>query len=274
MQQETVKGEEIKEDNTPKTSKKKKDKSEKQLWKHKDVNHGEKSFASGLNIYKIIWVFILGCFIGVVFETLYVFFMDGVWMRRSGMLYGPFNQIYGLGAVLFTLILYRFRKNNAFLIFLASAIIGGVFEYVCSWVQQIAFRSVSWEYSDMPANIGGRTNLFYSFGWGLMGLIFITHLWPFLSEMIERIPNTIMFKDKRSGTMLVITGKTLTILFAVFLALNLALSGLAVFRAGMRDDGKPATNFVTEWIDEKYPDEVMAEKYPSLEFVERFKSSE
>lgn len=243
-------------------------KKRRRFWRHKDVNNGAQSFASGLNIYKLLWVFILGCMIGVLFETLYVFFMDGVWMRRSGMLYGPFNQVYGFGAVLFTLVLYRFRHKNAFLIFLASALIGGAFEYVCSWVQQLAFGSVSWEYSDMPANIGGRTNLFYMGGWGVMGLMFISHFWPWLSEMIERIPNTMMFKGKRSGNMLIITGKTVTIALSALLAVNLALSGLAVYRAGMRNAGHPPANFITRWADETWPDEVMAEKYPSLEFVD------
>lgn len=245
-------------------------KKEKHLWKHKDVNKGRESFASGLNIYKIIWVFILGSFIGVVFETLFVYFMTGEWMRRSGMMYGPFNQIYGIGAVLFTLILYRFRKSNAFIVFLVSAVVGGIFEYIASWVQQVVFGSVSWEYSDLPTNIGGRTNLFYAAGWGLMGLIFITHLWPFLSEMIERIPNKLIFKGKKSGNVLIITGKSLTIAFAVFLVFNLSISGAAVFRAGRRAEGIEAKDAVSQWLDEHYPDELMARKYPSMEFVDRY----
>ncbi len=224
-------------------------------YKHVDVNDGARSFADGLNVYKVIWVFTIGCVIGVVFETLFVYFQEGVWMRRSGMLYGPFNQIYGLGAVLFTLVLYRFRKKNALFIFLFSALIGAAFEYLCSWVQQLVFGSVSWEYSDMPANIGGRTNVFYALGWGLMGLIFITHAWPYLSEMIERIPNKI--------------GKTLSICVAVFLAVDLALSGMAVFRESQRAAGVPATNVIASWLDATYPDDVMAEKYPSMEFVGR-----
>ena len=249
---------------------KKKNAENKHLWKHKDVNKGRESFAFGLNIYKIIWVFILGSFIGVVFETLFVYFMTGEWMRRSGMLYGPFNQIYGMGAVLFTLILYRFRKSNAFIVFLVSAVVGGIFEYIASWIQQMVFGSVSWEYSDLPTNIGGRTNLFYAAGWGLMGLIFISHLWPFLSEIIERIPNKLIFKGKKSGNVLIITGKSLTIAFAVFFVFNLSLSGAAVFRAGRRAEGAMATNAAARWLDEHYPDKVMARKYPSMEFVDRY----
>lgn len=238
-------------------------------WTHKDVNKGEQSFAAGLNIYKIIWVFILGCVIGVAFETFYVYFMTGELMRRSGMMYGPFNQVYGFGAVIFTLVLYPFRKKNAMIIFLASAVIGAAFEYICSWVQQLAFGSVSWEYSHMPGNIGGRTNLFYAFGWGLMGFVFISHLWPFLNEMIERIPNSMMFKGRRSGRVLVITGKSLTIAFTVFLILNLTISGVAVFRAGQRMKGIEPANTVERWIDDIYPDNVIAKKYPSMQFVDR-----
>ena len=228
-------------------------KTKKKFWKHKDVNNGEKSFAAGLNIYKILWVFIVGCFIGVVWETFYVFYKEGVFMRRSGMLYGPFNQVYGLGALLFTLLLYRFRKKNALIIFGASFVIGLIFEFLCSWVQEFIFGSVSWEYSHIPTNIGGRTNLFYGFGWGIMGLIFLTHIWPFLSEMIERIPNKI--------------GKPVTIAFTVFLVCNMALSGAAVLRQRGRVEGHPATNAFTHWLDKTYPDTVMAEKYPSMEFV-------
>lgn len=221
-------------------------------WTHKDVNGGEESFASGLNIYKIIWIFVIGSFIGVVFETAYVFFMTGELMRRSGMMYGPFNQIYGMGAVLFSVLLYRFRKKNALIIFFVSGVIGMAFEFVCSYVQEFLFGSVSWEYSDMATNIGGRTNLFYGFGWGIMGLIFLTHTWPFLSEMIERIPNKV--------------GKPLSVIVTVFMVFNLSVSAAAVYRYNMRNQQKPATNVVTRWLDYTYPDSVMQEKYPSMEF--------
>ncbi|MFV0413136.1 MAG: putative ABC transporter permease [Oscillospiraceae bacterium] len=228
-------------------------KARKKWYRHKDVNNGRVSFAAGINIYKLIWVFVFGCVIGVAWETFYVFSQTGELMRRSGMLYGPFNQVYGIGAVLFTLLLYRYRNKNGFLIFLGSAVVGLVFEYLCSWAQELLFGSVSWEYSEYATNIGGRTNLLYGVGWGIMGLLFITRFWPWMSEMIERIPNTF--------------GKTLTIAVAAALALNLALSGMAVFREKERKNGVAATNFVAAWLDRHYPDEYMAKKYPSMKFV-------
>ncbi|MFV0351743.1 MAG: putative ABC transporter permease [Oscillospiraceae bacterium] len=231
----------------------------KYFFKHKNVNDGQKSFADGLNLYKILWVFIIGCVLGVIIETLYVYATTGVWMRRSGMLYGPFNQIYGFGAVLFTVLLYRYRNRNSMVIFLAGGTIGLVFEYLCSLIQELVFGSVSWEYSEMSTNIGGRTNLMYGVGWGILGLLFITQFWPFMSEIIERIPNKI--------------GKTLTIVVSVVLALNLALSGAAVLRQRLRTEGHAPLTFIGAWLDATYPDEVMAEKYPSMEFVSSNKST-
>ncbi len=207
-----------------------------------------------------MWIFMLGCVIGVVFETLGVYLTKGVWMRRSGVLYGPFNQIYGFGAVVFTLALYHFRKKNDLLIFAAGMLIGALFEFLCSWVQQRVFGSVSWEYSDMPVNLGGRTNIAYAIAWGIMGLVFITQLWPWLSEMIERIPNN--FRRR-------MTGKSITLILFFALALNMALSGAAVFRAGQRQDGIPAGDPVAQFFDTCYPDEVIQEKYPSMRFVGR-----
>ncbi len=221
-------------------------------FKHKDVNHGQASFARGESPYKLVWIFLIGSFIGVVFEMIFVWAASGVLMRRSGMLYGPFNQVYGFGALMFTLFLYRFRKYNAFIIFLVSMILGLAFEYACSWLQQVVFHSTSWDYSNMPLNIGGRTNLLYGVGWGLMGMIFINHIWPFLSEMVERIPNKI--------------GRPLTLIIAVLLVLDMGLSGLAVWRAGQRSHGIPATNVVEEWLDKAYPNEKMKEFYPSMNF--------
>lgn len=224
-------------------------------FKHKDVNSGVRSFADGINLYKLIWVFIIGCVIGVAWETFYCYLREGYYMRRSGMLYGPFNQVYGLGALLFTLLLYRFRRRSLSFVFLTSAAAGLVFEYVSSWVQELVFGSVSWEYSNMPFNIGGRTNLLYGLGWGLMGLVYIKLLWPLISEMVERIPNTF--------------GRQLTVTIALFLAVNLTLSGLAVYRESQRRQGVPAANAVERWLDKTYPNDVMDKKYPSMDFVNR-----
>lgn len=215
---------------------------------------GERSFAHGKNWYKIFWVFLIGCMIGYASEMVFAYLKDGHWVERTGLIYGPFNQIYGLGAVIFLLTLYNLRKANASIIFFASAFSGSVFEWVCSWVQEQLFHSVSWEYSDTPANIGGRTNLFFAICWGLMGMIFIRNIYPTLSDVIEKIPNHI--------------GKPLTWALAVFMAFDILISGLAVTRWAERtyNIDVPATNIVNQFLDDTYPDDFMSRTYTSMEF--------
>ncbi|MEG1850039.1 MAG: hypothetical protein RR197_05725, partial [Oscillospiraceae bacterium] len=62
-----------------------------------------RSFASGLNLYKLFWVFFIGCFLGVVLETAWFLLTRFQLVNRTGLIYGPFNLIYGFGAVLMTL---------------------------------------------------------------------------------------------------------------------------------------------------------------------------
>ena len=59
-------------------------------------------FAHGLNFYKLFWVFFLCCFLGVVIETIFCWIASGRLSQRTGLVWGPFNLIYGIGAVLLT----------------------------------------------------------------------------------------------------------------------------------------------------------------------------
>lgn len=64
------------------------------------------SFASGVNFYKVALICIAGSFAGVVVEILWCLFRNGYIESRSGLVYGPFNPVYGIGAVVMTLALY------------------------------------------------------------------------------------------------------------------------------------------------------------------------
>lgn len=220
--------------------------------KKKKYKENPHCFAAGVNFYKIVLVFFAGCVIGYALEMLYAYAQNGEWISRKGLIYGPFNQIYGLGMVLCMLVLYRLRKANAIFIFLISSVLGSVFEYACSFIQELALGSVSWEYSDTPANLHGRTNLFFALCWGVLGLIFIRNLYPFLCEWIEKIPQK--------------AGKPITIVIAVFLCFDIIISASAVFRQGQRTKGIQASSFVGEFLDEHYPDAFMKTIYPSMKF--------
>lgn len=215
----------------------------------------EKPFASGMNFYKLFWVFFLGCIAGVIVETLWCLFREHMIENRSGVIYGPFNPVYGFGALIMTVCLHKLSKKRDIWIFFGSMVLGGAFEYVCSLFQEIVMGTISWDYSGMALEFGGRTSLLYSFFWGILGLFWIKDLYPRLSRLIEKIPNKV--------------GKPLTWVLCVFMIFNMAISSLAVMRQTERHEGVPAEDPVREFLDRHYTDEFLAKIYPNMIFVEK-----
>lgn len=213
-----------------------------------------KPFAAGLCFYKLVWIFIIGCLIGYCVEMIWCYINQGFFESRKGLLYGPFTPVYGFGGILLTLALYPLRKKNGLVVFVISAVAGALFEYVCSWFQEIAFGTVSWDYSGSHLNLNGRTNLQYAVFWGLLGMIFIKHTYPFLCKYIERIPRRV--------------GVVLTWIFLAFMVFNIVISGLAVRRWTDRRLGQPPSNAVDVFLDDAYPDEYMLKVYPHMKVVE------
>ena len=79
------------------------------------------NFAAGINFYKIALICISGSFAGVVVELLWCLVRNGYLESRAGLVYGPFNLLYGVGAVALTLILYRYRNRSS-----AFSFFGGI----------------------------------------------------------------------------------------------------------------------------------------------------
>lgn len=210
--------------------------------------------AQGISFHKLVWVFAIGSVLGYLIETVWCLIRHGVIESRQGMIYGPFNQVYGFGAVLMVLLLRPFAKKNDRWLFLGGALVGGGFEWVCSWLQEKNFGTVSWEYSNQPFSLGGgRTSLLYMFFWGILGVVYMKSIYPRLSRVIGRIP-------RRPGILF-------SWILAVGLSANMLVSALAVSRWSERQQGIPAENAVADFLDNRYPNEMLAEIYPNMQVV-------
>lgn len=210
------------------------------------------SFASGVNFYKIALVCIVGSFAGVVVEMLWCLFRNGYLESRSGLVYGPFNPVYGIGAVVMTLALYRYRNRSSSISFLGGALVGSVIEYLLSWGQEALFGSTSWDYSHMPFNLDGRICLLYSLFWGILGVFWIKSIYPRTAQVILKIPNRF--------------GKILTWVLTILLVLDCAVSLMAVGRWSERVLGDPPDSAVDVFFDQHFPDERMERIYANMEF--------
>ena len=214
----------------------------------------EAHFAQGMTFYKLFWVFFVGCFAGVVLETIYCLIQRGHYESRVGLIYGPFNLVYGIGALCLSGALYQFRNRGRVFSFVGGFVVGSVVEYACSWFQEVCFGSTSWDYSNMPYNLNGRICLLYSIFWGILGIFWIKDIYPRMAKWILKIPNKI--------------GKPLTWVLLVFMVFNSVMTLFTSLRWTARREGVEPRNAFEAYLDEHYPDERMQKIFANAEFTE------
>ncbi|MEE3429060.1 MAG: putative ABC transporter permease [Ruminococcus sp.] len=230
-----------------------------ETYERKIENDDEKPFAFGLSFSKLFWLFFIGSFFGTVLETIWGLIMDGYFQMRVGMVIGPFIPVYGGGAVAITLCLYKLYRKGDVVVYLVSAAIGATFEYLCSYFQEMFLGTISWDYSDSPFNLDGRTNLTYALIWGFLGLAWLRYLYPLVSRLIEKIP-------KKPGTII-------TVILCVFMAFDGALSILAVDRKNRRAENIPPKTVIGEAVDYVFNDDYMDFVFPNMKVTKKSKKT-
>lgn len=213
------------------------------------------SFFYLTDLYKLVLIFMIGSFIGYIVEMLYCYLKNGRFESRKGVIYGPFSPVYGFGAIVFTILLYRLEHFNAFIIFVVSAVVGAIFEYICSFVQEKTIGTISWQYNKTPLNLGGRTNGLYALYWGVLGLIFLRHTLPYIEIKIDEIPTELAI--------------LIAFTFGIFITIDLIISALAVRRQSSRAHGKKTRNHIDIFLDKHYPDERLKKIYPNMIVIKK-----
>lgn len=233
----------------------------KKLWRFiagpplREIEQTEKNtdhFTKGICYHKLFWIFFIGCFAGVIVELLYCFFTSFHFESRNGVIYGPFNPVYGFGATAMTLFLYKLRHKSDFVLLVGGTVVGAVTEYACSWVQEMLFGSVSWDYSDLPFHINGRICLLYSMFWGVLAIVWFRLVYPRMCSLLMKIPNKV--------------GRPLTWVLTVFMILNMFISSAAVMRWSERLKSIPPATSFDRFLDERYDNERLERIYPNMRF--------
>lgn len=205
-----------------------------------------------LDFFNLFWIFVVASVLGLVIETVYhmVVVDPGVYQDRTGMLWGPFSPIYGVGAVLMTVALNRFHKANFIVIFLVSAVIGGAFEYLVSWFLQFAFGIVAWDYTGTFLSIDGRTNGMFMAMWGALGCVWIKLILPHLLKLVNMIPWKLRY--------------SLTTVCAALMIFNAGMTLLSLDCWYQRVAGDPIQNAVEQFMADHYDNEFMEHHFQSM----------
>lgn len=212
---------------------------------------GEKQiFARGVCFDKLVWVFLICSLLGDLIETVFCRFTAGVWMSRTSLIYGTFSVVWGIGAVVLTVVLQKLADKEDRYVFLAGFFVGGVYEYMCSVFTEVFFGTTFWDYSNMPFNFGGRTNLLFCVFWGLLAVVWIKGLYPRLSNLIEKIPP--------------VAGKIITWVLLVLLILDAMVSVAAMLRYVQRASDPTVYNAIQQFLDQAYPDRMIEWVWPNM----------
>lgn len=133
---------------------------------------------------KVILYFFIYAFLGWLLETVFCLVTLGQFMKR-GFLYGPLCPMYGFAAVAMIELLKNV-KTNTLGKFCICMIAFTIFEYVVAVVLESLFGLRWWDYSNEVLNFQGRISLPYSIAWGIIGVIFVEKIHPFVKRNVEK----------------------------------------------------------------------------------------
>lgn len=143
---------------------------------YKGIKIQLKSKENDYKFRNIISLFFIYGLVGWIVEFTFYGITNGIFANR-GFLHLPLLPIYGFGGIAVTLI---FRKNQDN-VFIKSAIIVSVLEYITSVILEQLYGYRWWDYSNNPWNINGRICLLNSLMFGLGGYVIAKFISPFLN---------------------------------------------------------------------------------------------
>jgi len=180
-------------------------------------------------------------FLGWCVEVLFVLFNEKKLINR-GFLIGPICPIYGAGCVLLYYLLKGYA-DDPIMLFLAAVAVCSILEYITSYVMELIFKMRWWDYSDKKFNINGRICLEISIPFGILGLLVVYILYPFVLNTITNLPNLTIYIT--SGIVLLI------FLFDIIFSFNIIMKFPKTATRAPKDMTEEITNFVKNTLFNK-----------------------
>lgn len=211
-------------------------------------------------IHNYLWYLIIFSIIGLIVETIFCFITTGHWESRKGLILGPLCPVYGIGAVIIIAILGRYKEHKLKL-FVYGTILGGILEYIISFLLESIYGARFWDYSWLRWNLNGRICLRYSAYWGILSLIVIN----FLKKYIDKIVNIIKGKPRVVVDIIITIVLIVDVIFTIW--------GISVYKIRAKEtlEGK---NYITnntaiqKFENTVFSNEIMSSIFPNLQIVD------
>ena len=162
-------------------------------------------------------IFFFYSILGYIMETALSFLMDDGF--TSGILYGPWTPLYGLGALIIIFLSKKLFKNlhmnkivETIIVFLIVTSISTLIEFISGNLIEKLLNMVYWDYSDLPLHYGKYICLPISLIWGSLSIIFIYIINPLCKNIIKKIPNYV--------TIIILIGFIIDIIATIIVKFN------------------------------------------------------
>lgn len=146
-------------------------------------------------------MYYMNCFfiysiLGFLFEHLIYIIMGH--HGDSGILYGPWTPVYGVGIILIILVSNFIFKNlhaskllQMIVIFISIIVLLTTIELLGGILIEKIFHQTFWNYSNLKFHIGKYIALEISLAWGFLSIFVIYVIKPLLDHIILKIPTWI-----------------------------------------------------------------------------------
>lgn len=165
----------------------------------------------------LVWLFFLYSFIGWCIEVCHSALCRKKFVNR-GFVNSPLCPIYGFGAVLFAVFLPELT-GKPFFLFLGGMILAATLEYSTGMIMEKIFQKKLWDYSDIRFNLNGYVCARYSLLWGVLAVVTMLFVNPFLCGIFQMIPYLIT---------LILQWAAAGLLFLDFLTTTMAVLGMKI----------------------------------------------
>lgn len=181
-------------------------------------------------------LFIIYSFLGWCMEMVVCYIATKEWVNR-GFLIGPICPIYGCGCLLMILLLEKYLKDP-FVLFVMAMLLCSLLEYFTSYLMEKLFKARWWDYSHKKYNINGRICLDNILAFGILGLLMMYLINPFVVKMLGYVSLNII--------------NIVTIVIAVIFVIDnvISLKVISSFKTVAKSIHKDSTAEITKKVRE------------------------
>jgi uncharacterized membrane protein len=130
-------------------------------------------------------LFAVYSFLGGLAETIFRLATEHHLYGVHGFLHLPILPIYGFGAILILLMVRLLKLRNPIVVFGLSILLATLLEFLTSLFIELIFHVRIWDYGNKPLSLDGRISLENSVGFGLIALLLVYVIHPFLTRIMK-----------------------------------------------------------------------------------------